>query len=298
MRERLGFPFRRISRDGPVVAGQWFLQGLEKGEQALGNEIPGWDYKSNFGLARDVHIDVDGCLQDTGLDNTDARLAFLIQLETGPTGSRWTVCRHDLPEEGVWKKRISFDVLSEQLTGKLTVTSQIVLASIKDPEKRPLVARYPGSRLWQEQKEIALEGTLGRFPMESVDLAGFLGDPRMKGARWYLSWSPTRPDSSFLGNVRLYLNSENLAFMELVHENDPMVISLIAGDVLRQMCGQMIASEDFVNGAEDFEDESVGGVVRGWLDTAFGGMKLHDIRAWQEQDPARFEATIQAVFGG
>ena len=66
-----------------------------------------------------------------------------------------------------------------------------------------------------------LEGSLSRFPMEVCDFTETFSDRALSDAFWYLNWYPDDPDASFLGSVRLMLNSRKEEQLKRIENGDP-----------------------------------------------------------------------------
>jgi len=161
-----------------------------------------------------------------------------------------------------------------------------------------LAPRRKGSRLWEEARTILLEGSLGRFPMEAVDFKAAFGHLGLGKARWYLKWEPRRWDWAFMGNVQLFLNESDADLMAELHDREGSLLSAITSDVVRQMTSALVSSEDYRNEIEDLPTWTVGGVVRQWMEMAFPDDSIEVLAGLFHNDPGRFDARLQAVFGG
>ena len=134
------------------------------------------------------------------------------------------------------------------------------------------------------------------FPMVAIDFnEGFPKDS--SSGLWYLSWDPDTLEQSFLGNVTLYVNSGNKGFIEKIRGNDPFLISLMVSDIVRQVCMRAIDLEDInYNEFSEYENGTLGYMIKEWLNVAFGDFNLNDLRARKNNNPSELESIIQSTF--
>ena len=294
MSSGLAFPYRTVPEELCELSA-WVRFDAEGNSEPIGDSIAGWDYDSPLNLGRSLKLYPKSVVKCLGLDPKDAIVSVVVTAETGPTSYRWLVSRADVPDVGSWKHEIQFQVDSANLAQRLNLTTEILLAR-KIESKEAFVPKRLGSRLFRDIQAVQLEGSLGRFPMEMIDFQKGLPFLQASNSLWYLDWDPSRPESQFLGTVRLYVNSAHPEISNLVQAAEPTILSILRCDVIRAMCEVMLLSEDFVSNYADFDVDMVGGQVREWLQLAYGAEKPELLKSKLDSSPGRFEARIQSTF--
>jgi hypothetical protein len=246
-------------------------------------------------FGRSIELRPRETIESIGLTNSTARLSVVVTAETGPTSYRWLVASNDVPDAAEWQHDIRFAVDSAHLAQRLSLVTEVLLATRVSDAGRFIPNRL-GSRLFRDAKVIQLEGSLGRFPMEMIDFRKGLPFLQAPDALWYLDWDPSRPESQFLGTVLLYINSAHPEVSNLVQAAEPTILSILRCDVIRAMSQAMLENEEFLASYADYGTDTVGGQVREWLLMAFGDQKPTLLQSKLESAPGRFEAQLQSVF--
>jgi hypothetical protein len=293
--QNIAFPYRLIP-DSMVDRSEWVWSMHRSDGDAGSTEVDSWDYDSKLSISRTIKLNITDCLAKAGLDD-DAQLGLVTVLETGPTGYRWTASQMNISAVGEWSETTRIKVDSGKLASALKIYTDIVLLNAGASFSK-MAATQTGSRLWGDSHKIDLEGTSARFPMDILDFKKALPSLRAPAAKWYLHWQPDQLEGSFVGNVVLCLNSMNPKFVERVLGNDPASVSWITFDVIRQMCSQLLESEEFIANFDNYEDGSVGGVVKSWFQHGFKDMTIDTVRSLYQQNRPWFEARLLSVYGG
>jgi hypothetical protein len=181
------------------------------------------------------------------------------------------------------------------LSGRLHVRIDVLLAA---PAENPstLSPSRTGSRLWTDEFSVELEdGGDNRFPIEVVSFADTFPNHRHVTAPWYLSWKPGALSADFGGSIRLYVNSDHEELAERVVTGDTITLQAILGDVMVQMVAAALDMEDLAEQLNGCEDGSVGSQISGWLDLAFPGRELSEVRNIRRSLPGHFHASIHAA---
>ena len=165
MREEIAFPYRTVVGRDSVLCKPWVLRQADGSPLNVNEGIPGWDYDLNLIMEREIRIDISKVLGETGHDGSEGTLALAIIPVSGAEGNSYKhpVRLFQLPGKGLWSETIKIDLDSSRLASKLVLETVIFLNSNLKP-KKDFVAKFKGSRIWEDIFQIPLEGTLGRFP--------------------------------------------------------------------------------------------------------------------------------------
>ena len=294
MSSGLAFPYRTVPEELCELSA-WERFDPQGNSEPVGDSIAGWDYDSQLDLGRTIKFHPKSVVKSLGLNPQDASISVVVTAETGPTSYRWLVSRTNVPDVGSWTNEIRFEVVSANLAQRLSLTTEILLAKNVE-SKEAFTPKCLGNRLFRDVQVLQLEGSLGRFPMEMIDFQKGLPFLQASNSLWYLDWDPSRPESQFLGTVRLYINSAHPEVSNLVQAAEPTILSILRCDVIRAMCEAMLQNEEFVSDYADFDVDMVGGQVREWLQLAYGAVKPELLKSKLDSSPGRFEARIQSTF--
>lgn len=297
---RIAFPFLVLS-DSSVSFSSWMIglpnEPLVEAQEVLEN----WDYEQD--LQVNVHLVVDflAAANQLQIDVNDLRLAAMISAGTGSGNLSRRVDRLEVELLDKNKTEVVFDVVipGKNLSGQLLLGIQIVLDSPLRSGNE-LSPKYRGARLWQTQKRILIEdGGDSRFPVEMASFSdSFDGRPEQYSP-WFVDWSPASFDADFSGNIRLYVNSDNIEVSKRLVEGDPLTLQSMVSDVMTQMIECALDSEEFSE-MEHYSEGSIGGQIRMWIDNIFQLQNLDNIRRMRKYKPGQFRAAIlaSADFGG
>jgi hypothetical protein len=161
-------PFRRVNAQHIACAPWQSHVGGSAGPLAA--ELPHWDYNVDLRIVRSVVVHEAQLRADCRLRAEDDVRAVVVWRSTGsnvrgrgsvvPLGSSADAREFTL----------SADVPGRLVAADVQISTQIVLG--RKPENADLLAaKYPGSVLWEDSADVALEGRASRFPMEVVDFS-------------------------------------------------------------------------------------------------------------------------------
>jgi hypothetical protein len=259
--------------------------------------IPDWDPNTNIGVSVAARVNRRGVLLDTGLDPT-APLALSLSWSSPMTSSSGVVRTSRLDADAdVSEVVLSGDVPGLELAKFVAFALTLHLAESIRPEAGSLSPWLVGSILWRESKIYYVEGDAARFPVETLDFSQSSQLP--KNAAWYLDWNPNLPADSFLGSVRLYLNTAHQHIQRLTAEQGPdeaelvVLRSILRTDVARQLISGALASEAFLEG-EEFEPGSVGSHIVSLIGQVFPERPIEQLAAEMRERPNHFEARMQS----
>jgi hypothetical protein len=286
----VALPFLR-PQDHRVADLDWGIR-----PQAEDDLIKDWDPNTNIGASVKARVDRRGVLSDTGLA-PDAPLALSLTWSSLATNSSG-VLRSTALDLGAEDECLLWGEISgQQLARSVDLALTLHLAASVRHQKGSLSPWLVGSVLWQRSRRYFIEGDAARFPVETRDFSSAYGFP--SGAAWYLDWSPNVPTDSFLGSVRLYLNSshplvQKLAYGQTSDEPEIDVLkSLLRTDVARQLVCGALSSDAFLEG-DSFEPGMVGHHVRMMLSNLFPDRTIEQIALEMRERPNNFEAQLQS----
>lgn len=256
--------------------------------------LPEWDSATNVSVNIRVEIDTHAILEDCNLSQ-DTNLRLIVSWESMGTGLRDCGSFMDLdtylPRQSV--------VLEAHIEGALLASEVVIsvslLLSTPGESSGRFAPKLTGSLLWRSQRKILLEGTGTRFPVEMVDFAKSLSW-LPENAGWFLDWDRSDFTRPVLGSVRLYINANHKRLKTAVtgtQETDQTVRETVSFDIARTMIMTALDSEDFLENAERYANETVGAAVRRLIHTLFAGDTLFDLAEYRQQYPDRFECQLQ-----
>lgn len=290
----ISVPFRRPGSDC-LLTEPWQLSVGSKSDE-LPAFIPHWDANVNISLARSVVVDVDDARRACGLGEGDPLRVLAVWRSSG-TALRGAGTIVDLPRGGLQVAVLQLDVNGVDLAGEVEVGTQLVLA--RESTAPPPAPRIPGSVLWEETVQVALEGTSSRFPVEVADFDRASWLP--SGAAWRLSWNGQDLEEPLLRGLQLIINSRHTAVVEAVQTPYPTteqqaIRSTIYYDVGRSLIRGVLANDDFVRESVAYPEGSIGRAAHRLIRSLFPGDSNVGLRATLMERPDQFDSMLQAAF--
>ena len=292
---QIALPFLTLGEEAVRVT-DWSVRDPVSVLDVRSGWIADWDYARDLTLERNIQVDLAAAADQLQLLADDLELQLVLRIATGP-GSMPRVVRsvqsHALRRNNP-EVQLQQVVRGAELSMRLRAECHLLLAS--DPnDPPPLAPKLPSSRLWQDRLDIRLEGEEPRFPMEFLNFAErFSGRPEA-AAPWLLHWVPGHHDRDFGGAVRLFVNSERPDFTERLLQGDRATIQVILADVMQQIIGDYIDHQGTELLAPEAEEGSIGAQAQFWMDLAFPGLHLSQVRAMREQSPGIYHAGMLAA---
>ncbi len=256
--------------------------------------MPEWDPATNITVNMSAEVETQRILNDCQL-SPDARLRLIAFWESKGTGLRdrgtFVDLDTNLPKQSA--------VLEVQIEGALVAGEVSVGISLLLSNPGKSVGRFSpkltGCLLWCGAKNIVLEGTGTRFPIEMVDFGkSFSWLPENAG--WFLDWDRLDFTRPVLGSVRLYINANHKRLKTAVvgtQITDQTIRETISFDVARTLIMTALDGEDFLANADGYADETVGAAIRRLIHALFAGNTLVALAQYQKQYPERFECQLQ-----
>jgi hypothetical protein len=271
---------------------------MRKGDHHESVELPdvltNWDYSVDLVLERSLELDLAGICRDTGL-GVGTSFLLTVYLETGDLRVRRTVFQRTLyrDEEASALNLSNLSLPGEGLQGCLELITVLSLA--QGVRKNPIAPVNLGSRLWQDTFKCQIEGGSSRLPMESRNFSCIGG--RISYAPWYFELRSEDLYQRFESAFRAFLNTNRPDVHEPLTLTEPTITSLFRADLVRHVLSRILNADDFSGDEQDYPNGSLGAVTASWLDAAFPGENLQQIRQKAHDDARHFEAMISSVFG-
>lgn len=297
MTATFALPFLSLP-DEAVILGRWMIG--QTGEPLLPMKpmLDGWDYAADIELRGAISIDMRAAAMMLAIPEEELKLAVVLKVGTGRGRFPRIVERAStrLVDAGTDQAVDLHAIIpGNTLSGRLHLRTDVLLASPAENATILSPTRI-GSRLWTDEFSVELEdGGDNRFPIEVVSFTETFPNHRHVTAPWYLSWRPGGLTADFGGSIRLYVNSDHEELAERVVDGDTLTLQSILGDVMVQMVGAALDAEDLAEQLDGCEDGSVGAQISGWLDLAFPGRALSEVRNIRRSLPGHFHASIHAA---
>jgi hypothetical protein len=287
-------PFLR-AEPASVLAEPWSIAGSGVN---LDGRVEHWDPDLLLRLDRRLTVDIGLLVSTTGSAGPEG-LAVTAVWRSDRTRMRGPGMAVSLAgREDEASISVSLDVPGRLAGGSLIIETLVVRLEADDADS-PISARRPGSILWSDRAVVALEGTAARFPVTVLDFAGLTGIA--DGATWALEWYPRDLTQPVLGAMRLLVNSANPEVVRAVSgeagAEGAAIVSMIRFDLARSLVHGALRDEDFVQGAREFEPDSVGRMLSQLLERHWPGVDPAILARRLSEVPHRLESQLQQGAG-
>ena len=289
----VGFPYLRVGPER-ILSDPWQLL-TEGGAHQLSEFHEHWDYNVNLTLARSLVLDLDAIHGDCGLEDQAVVNAVAVWRSAG-TALRGRLCSVTLPAGGgLHTVYLEGEIPGGDLSSEVSIHTQVILAACSSNHSE-LAATLPGSVLWQDIAQVALEGPAPRFPMEVVDFTNLLVAPSK--AAWYLSWNAYDWHQPLLGGVRLFVNSRHKMVLDAVSRTPSSgearaIRSMIYYEVGRSLVRGALLSDEFIESNQEFVSGTVGCAIFRLLSLLFPGDSPNALRSALLERPEHFDSVLQ-----
>lgn len=287
MRVAQSAPYR-LADEGRLIGDAWQRRVESAGEVIT--ELTDWDASEDLVFTRTVSFDAAGAREDAGLP-PECPLRLGVMWRSYDARARG-VGRMVLVDSDRANEELHVRIPGGLLSNHVDLTTLVVLAETQD--KAPITAWRVGSVLWRDDQRIDLSGG-SRFPLQSVPFSGWAWPSE---AIWRLDWDPTELDVPVLGSLCVYLNADHPLHDLLIGRTDDRgAIALRAAmyhDVARALIRGALTQDDFSTDRK-YPPRSVGRTIQSLLNTAFRGSGTQRLREELRQQPAVFEARLQAA---
>jgi hypothetical protein len=278
-------------RGDAVQWGNWWVE-LDGRRELVSDRLKGWDYSSQARFEIQPTVDVASALRSAGIaDSKDVALLGL--LDCRATGERFVaqIALSDVETGG--SNLLALEPPAGSLADAIELSAHLVFTGVSEPNVDGRAWR-PSSRLASSSlTRLRLEGDGARFPTEGVAFS-VLG---LDAAAWTLQFTPEDLADSFLGHVRLLLNTEHPAAALLLASDGAVtgaLHSVLTVDVSRQMFSS-VAHGDFELDPSSWSDGSVGHTLDKLAQEALS-MDLGSVVTMARRDPLLLDRKLQVGF--
>lgn len=297
MSKNFALPFLSLP-DEAVTLGRWMIGQAGEQPYPMRGTLEEWDYAADIELRNTVSIDMRAASRMLDIPEEELELAVVLKTGTGRGRFPRVVERastHPVDAGTDRAVELRATIPGDTLSGRLHLRTDVLLAFM--PVSSSILSPTSiGSRLWSDEFSVELEdGGDNRFPIEVVSFADTFPNHRHVAAPWYLSWRPGGLTADLSGSIRLYVNSDHEQLAERVVDGDALTLQAILGDVMVQMVGAALDAEDLAEQLYVCEEGSVGSQISGWLEHAFPGRDLSEVRNIRRSLPGQFHASIHAA---
>lgn len=284
--------------DEAVTLGRWLIGRTGEAFLPAKPMFEEWDYAADIELRGSISIDMQAAARTLEIPEDELRLAVILKIGTGRGRFPRVVERVSArPLDATTNQSVELHAIvpGDTLSGRLYTRIDVLLAAPAE-NASILSPTRTGSRLWSQEFSVELEdGGDNRFPIEVVSFSQTFQHQRYVTAPWYLSWRPGGLAADFAGSIRLYVNSDQEELAEQVIDGNALTLQAILGDVMVQMVGAALDAEDLTEQLDSCEEGSVGAQIAGWLDLAFPGRELSEVRNIRRNLPGQFHASLHAA---
>lgn len=293
MRRRPVPPYRQFRPESVACEprGGWEVEA--RGETKTledGAPFSDWDASLVFALKRRFHFN-ETALLDLGVVDPEAIcLQLVVRMATAGNLSSSVPFRLDLPRQAFQPVDVRISPVLGKLSRDLTLeTSIVVLRTIGVTD--PLVPSVPGSRIWEDQWRVRLEGGKTRLPFEILDFEDSYRGFGLMDALFHVDVADD-PELEFEQGVCVSINSRFETFVSAVERLEPVATALLWDAVLRRVLVAGIGNGFDFRG--QYPEPSVGAQWVRWFGQAFPGESIESAQRMLVERPSRFEARVQS----
>ena len=268
------FPFREIHSSDLISRSAWLVTHNDSDPVTDPGRIAGVSHTSRLSFSNNVSLSCNDVLKACELsDDAELLLSAFVSTGGGRAGRQ---------RECVWKQRIALDENSPfsvlfELSGadvqeRINLSLELVLAA-PGSASSPLAPSERGSRLWSDNFVVNLSASQF-FPVQSVSFRENFSVELASHACWRVEQFGDL-DDDFFAAVIVFLNTDKKAFADCFADEDPVLMSLVASDVIYTLLERIIQDDTSL---ETDDPYSVRGVTAYWAREIFGASDARELR--------------------
>lgn len=243
------YPHKTADRGAMTFRPWWYRDGDQ--EVLLPALLESWDYGAVLEVGLDFEIDWSLLRASTGIE--DASAFDLILLADCPDSQYRIGHRIDLSQTLEAAVHCGSMVLpAGRLAGRVDLSAHLVLADDFESGDSFRAAKAGSRLLASPVYKVILEGSGARFPVEPVSFR----KTNRPNIPWQLSAATADPGASFMGSIRLFVNTDHVAGRMLLEAPTvDRVKDLVMADLIRLLIAQLVAeSDEGADGQRVFEE--------------------------------------------
>lgn len=293
MSRSIAFPFL-VLPDEAVSCSGWRIAVGESELTSCGPVLEGWDYSTDVRAEIEFDVDNSTLVKCLGLESSGFEITAVGWWSTGIGAMPIRHLGEKIAFVPGEPALLTMRVPGSELSARIHLELELLCTSIAGCDN-PLAPGLPMARVWSHEADVLLEGGgASRFPLEARSFSQeFPGDVR-RFSLWLLCWRSGATDADFSSAVRLWVNADVAVFMERFTTGDPATVQAVLGDVMVQIVSGTVDSKEFALD-EDHGEGTVGAQVKYWIESAFPGLDIDQVRGMLRQDRGGFCARLLAI---
>lgn len=177
---------------------------IKVGDQEFNPEVSDsskWGYEIPVRVQFLIFADKTQVLSECGLAS-DAKVGIAIAWHSSKTNKRGASPMQELIDGD---QQLTIELPGPDIGGQMKFRVSVILIENPNPESNLLAPSIPGSRLWEAQMAVLLDGTGAQFPISAIS---FKDVSLPVGAMWHLEVT-LNPELHVSGAIRLLLNEQH-----------------------------------------------------------------------------------------
>lgn len=277
------FPFLTVHASDLVSRSAWLVSHNDDDPVMDPGRIAGVSHTSRLSVSGNVSLSCADILRACQLrDDAELILSAFVSTGGGRAGrQRQSVWRRTLKSGENGPVPVEFELSGADVQERINLSLELVLGAPGSPASS-LAPSDTGSRLWSDDFIINLSVSQF-FPVQSVSFRENFPRREASHACWRVEQYGDL-DDDFFAAVVVFVNTDRDAFADRFAKEDPVLMSLVASDVIYTLLERIILDDTSL---ETDDPHSVRGVAAYWAREIFGvsnARELMDIHARGPQD--------------
>lgn len=272
----------RSASEHSVSWGNWWYSLASEDRHDLEDLVTGWDYATPLRFGTHFSINTAELMSSTGLDPSSIDVVVMADCSS--------VQQRFVSRTAITNEREGVIFLPPGAVAQEVKLSAHLVLGRAPLNPGPRVATEIGARLGSSPTVRAiLEGDASRFPTEILRFS----ETNYGNSPWTLTTYFDDLNDSFMGTIRLLVNSEHPLGNEVIQSSSPSVAaSLMRLEVTRGLIGE-IARRNFHTLSAQWEEGSVGAVVDA-LCRFHLGLGMAKAAHYYADDPVGFDRLLHS----
>lgn len=221
-----------LTPDPSAINAEDWHYSIGETRQELPNHLQAWTQGTSLRLTRNVQIDREAILRQTGLPDS-ARLGIVVSWMSNETKIRRRVFRAEIRDEPL---NIIANLNGDEIGGLVSIRTTLILDKSL-PNQKVWVPQEVGSVLLREEFRLTLGSGDSGFPMAVVD---FAATHLPTGASWHLETS-TSLESRFSSSFQVLVNERDEKLVKAMEAEKPTrEQALLLDDLLAGVMSQTL----------------------------------------------------------
>ncbi|MGH1421592.1 MAG: hypothetical protein ACRBEQ_07225 [Hyphomonas sp.] len=283
------FPFLTVHASELVSRSAWLVSHNGADPVTDPGRISGVSHTSRLTVSSNVSLICADILRSCQLsDDAELILSAFVSTGGGRAGrQRQTVWKRTLSADANGSFPVDFELSGGNVQERINLSLELVLGA-PGSIVSPLAPSETGSRLWSDDFTINLSVSQ-LFPVQSVSFRENFPNGDALRACWRVEHYGDL-DDDFFAAVLVYLNTDRKDFADRFAEEDPVLMSLVASDVIYTILERIILDDTSM---ETDDPYSVRGVAAHWAGEIFGASDARQLKEIHARGPQEMRMMIQ-----